>query len=92
MANAIFSDGLKELVLARGKTLSKEELDVGLTTDQKFYERIAEQHNKKGIEVYERIQCAISLAAKYVPSRFSDILWSMAENFGKIEFRNWKSI
>jgi hypothetical protein len=35
LANVVFSDGMKDLVLGRGKTLSKDELDVGLTTDHK---------------------------------------------------------
>jgi hypothetical protein len=77
LANVVFSDGMKEFVLARGKTLSKDELDVGLTTDQKLYERIAEEYNKQGIDEYDRVQCPISIAAQNIPSNFKDIHRSM---------------
>jgi hypothetical protein len=46
LANVVFSDGLRQAVLNRGQPLSQEELDLGLSTDQKLYELIAEEYNK----------------------------------------------
>jgi hypothetical protein len=83
LANVVFSDGMKDLVLARGKTLSKDELDVGLTTDQKLYQRIAEEYNKEGIDEYDRLQFPISIAAKNTPSKFTEIHWSMVKKIWK---------
>jgi hypothetical protein len=83
LANVVFSDGMKELVLGRGKTLSKDELDVGLTTDQKLYERIAEEYNKQGIDEYDRVQFPISIADKNIPSKFTEIHWSMVKKIWK---------
>lgn len=83
LANVVFSEGLQEDVLGRGQCLSKDELDLGLKTDQKLYQRIAEEYNKTGIDEYDRIQCPISVAEKNWPSNFTAIHWTEASKIWK---------
>jgi hypothetical protein len=45
LANVIFSDECRPFIAQRGKSFTKVELDLGLKTDQKVYEKIAEGCN-----------------------------------------------
>jgi hypothetical protein len=83
LANVVFSEGLKDYVLGRGKCLSKEELDLGLETDQKLYQLIADEYNKTGVDEYDQLQCPIIIAAKNAPSVYSTIHWSMVRKIWK---------
>jgi len=77
LANVIFSDELKEDMNARGACLTKEELDLGLKTDQKLYQKIADEYNKKDVPDYDKLQYSyLDVQGRNVPSNFDPITWN----------------
>jgi hypothetical protein len=56
LANVVFSEGLREAVLARRQSLSREELDMNLKSDQKLFEKIAGEYNALDVDESDAIQ------------------------------------
>lgn len=75
LANVIFSQRLREAVLNKGRALTKDELDRGLKTDQKLYEKIAEEYNKLSVDEYDDIQYSIKISEKNLPTKFTRVDW-----------------
>jgi hypothetical protein len=85
LANVIFSEHCRQTVSERGKTLTREELDLGLKTDQRVYEKIAAEYNKTGVPAYDEVQydCVTIVGAKNLPSNFEPIDWQDAKKATK---------
>jgi hypothetical protein len=72
-----------KLVLTRGQSCSRAELDLGFKSDQKLYERIAVEYNKKGVDGYDRVQCQLDLAPNNLPQNFTEIEWRSVSKIWK---------
>jgi hypothetical protein len=71
LANVLFSEGLRELILTRGLSCSRVELDLGFKSDQKMGQRTSVEYNKRDVDEYDRVQCQVDLA----PKNFTEISW-----------------
>jgi hypothetical protein len=69
LANVLYSDGLREDVVSRGKSCRKNLLDNRLTSDQLLYKKIATEYNKRGVDEYDPAQCPVLLSRGIVISR-----------------------
>jgi cytochrome c553 len=85
LANVVFSDECRPLVSNRGKCLTREELDIGMKTDQLVFEKVAAEYNKNYIALYDEIQFPefTVTGAKNLPSNFVPIDWNDAKKITK---------
>jgi hypothetical protein len=85
LANVVFSEECRQMVSNRGKTLQRPDLDIGLKTDQRVYEKVAAEYNKKGIPTYDDIQFPnfTITGANNLPSEFQPIDWEEAKKVTK---------
>jgi hypothetical protein len=69
----------------RGKCLTREELDLGLKTDQRTFEKVAAEYNKIDIASYDDIQFPefTVTGSKNLPSNFNPISWEDAKKATK---------
>jgi hypothetical protein len=85
LANVLFSDTVQPVVMGRGKCLTRQELDVGLKTDQEVFEKVALEYNKKGVDDYDEVQYSQFTihGEKNLPSSFEMIDWKEAQKVTK---------
>jgi len=57
LANVVFGEECREAVSNRGKTLTREELDLGLKTDQRTIEKVAMEYNRQDVDLIRRGIC-----------------------------------
>lgn len=80
LANVVFSDKIRDEMLNRGKCLEREDLDVGLKTDQQLFEKMADEYNKKGISDYDDPQyICIDITGSNLPSNYTPIKYQDAK-------------
>jgi hypothetical protein len=81
----VFSEGLREAVLERGQSLSREELDMNLKSDQTLLEKVAGEYNRINVDECDAIQFpqfAHKLCSNNFPYKFSPIDWTDAKKLG----------
>ena len=85
LANVVFSDECRHAVSNRGKSLTREELDLGLKTDQRTFEKVADEYNKIDVAAYDDIQFPefTVTGSKNLPSNFNPISWEDAKKATK---------
>jgi hypothetical protein len=72
LANVVFSEGLREVVLQRGQSLSRADLDLHLKSDQKLFEKVAGEYNTHDVDEYDALQFP-HFQQKISPHNFPDI-------------------
>jgi hypothetical protein len=85
LANVVFSEECRPFVAERGKSLTREELDLGMKTDQKVYEKVAAEYNKIGVDAYDDIQYSFIqiTGSRNMPYNFDSITWQDAKKATK---------
>jgi hypothetical protein len=79
LANVLFGESVRDVVLKRGQPLTKEDLDQRLTVDQTLYENIAREYNTLGLDQYDTLQFPqfqFSLLPSNLPDNFTEIHWT----------------
>jgi hypothetical protein len=81
LANVVFSDECQIAVSNRVNCLTRAELDVGLKTDQRTFDKVASEYNKKDVPFYDDIQYPefTVTATKNIPSNFEEIDWEITK-------------
>jgi hypothetical protein len=85
LANVVFSEECRTVVSNRGKSLTREELDLGLKTDQRIFEKVAVEYNRPGVPAYDLVQFPdfSVVGSKNEPSNFCPISWEEAKKATK---------
>jgi hypothetical protein len=85
LANVVFSEECRSVVANRGKSLTREELDLGLKTDQRIFEKVAVEYNRPGVPAYDLVQFPdfSVVGSKNEPCNFDAIGWEEAKKATK---------
>jgi hypothetical protein len=75
LANVIFSESVRPVVLQYGRALTKEHLESNLKPNQKIYELVALEYNKGEVKEYSEFYFDIPFLPKNLSSNFSPIMW-----------------
>jgi hypothetical protein len=79
LANVLFSESVRDVVLNRGQPRTKEDLDQRLTLDQTLYENIAREYNTSGLDQYDTLQfpqLQFTIMPSNLPDNFTEIHWT----------------
>jgi hypothetical protein len=79
LANVLFSESVRDVVLNRRQPLTKKDLDKRLTLDQTFHENIAREYNTSGLHQYDALQFPqfqFTILPTNLPDNFTEIHWT----------------